>query len=279
MQIPTATGAINASRAVQAQSSPGHASGDRGPHKVGRAAAHVFLSYILYVCTCKVTSLRVVVSQRRVMPLVFGDEARGDWRLATRPGKAAASGGWVLGDEITRIPLPASRLCPPGRSKPVEPSRNPTFVDPTTRRRAHVPTGRPRQRSPPNTTCAQPLERIAFPLLAAGACHNLILKRVTCPLQSPFGPSLACWTDPALNIRTLSLPRLPLPALLTGIAPSALQTLARTSKFSSLIPTTTPQESLAIHFVPFVHSALPRATCCCESPDACATTRWHAALA
>ena len=203
--------------------------------------------------------------------------ATGDWQHSR--GKAAASCGWVLGDEITRIPLPASRLCPPGRSKPVEPSRNPTFVDPTTRRRAHVPTGRPRQRSPPNTTCAQPLERIAFPLLAAGACHNLILKRITCPLQSPFGPSLACWTDPALNIRTLSLPRLPLPALLTGIAPSALQTLARTSKFSSLIPTTTPQESLAIHFVPFVHSALPRATCCCESPDACATTRWHAALA
>lgn len=35
-------------------------------------------SFFRTYSACKVTSLRVVVSQRRVMPLVFGDEATGE---------------------------------------------------------------------------------------------------------------------------------------------------------------------------------------------------------
>lgn len=82
MQIPTATGAINASRAVRAQSSPGHASGDRGPHKVGRAAAHVFLPYILCVQGYVAAGGGVPAEGHAV-----GVWRRGDWRGDWRHGR------------------------------------------------------------------------------------------------------------------------------------------------------------------------------------------------
>lgn len=216
MQIPSR--AINASqggadRRLQARST--HPGAGRGPHKVGRAL--------------RLLALRLGVWRWRVPA-----EGHAVGVLEARRGDTAgelcahvccvllrcfAALGVLLGDEITKVP-PARRRLLLAASRRRSNLHPPQPDHPPPRTRTHRASSA--AITPKHDMCAT----VSLPLLAASACHNFILKRVTCPGLSPFGPTAALvpcpgalvrlseasharWTDPGFGLYRKS--HLPLP--------------------------------------------------------------------